>query len=432
MKSSLGNSFRYETGAEAGGDLSEGNDFRFDGKRVAALAFSNYPYDPRPRRAAESLVRQGASVEMICLQETKQEPLRETVAGVDVTRIPLSRKRGGKLSYILQYGLFILQCGLILGGRCLRRRYDLIHVHNMPDVLVFSALVPKLMGAKVILDLHDPMPELMMTIFGLQEKSLLVAVLKWLEKLSLAFADRVLTVNEAFRRLFVSRSCDPAKLKVVMNSPDEAIFPLVGLSNQVAAHDNAFIVMYHGSLVERHGLDLLVDAVSKVGLTHSTVQLRIYGQKTPFLEQVMDSVHQRDLAEQVQYFGPKSLAEIAQAIRECDLGIIPNRRSRFTELNMPTRIFEYLSQGKPVIAPRTAGIQDYFGEDDLLWFELGNADDLAVQIQYVLEHPQETSRRTRVGQKVYERHTWHAERETFIDVVRSLVAPQQVPKRSRI
>ncbi len=105
---------------------------------------------------------------MICLRETDEEPLHESFNGVEITRVPLKRRRGGKLSYLFQYGSFILLSGAILAGRTLKKRYDLVHIHNMPDVLVFSALVPKMLGAKVILDLHDPMPELMMTIFGLR------------------------------------------------------------------------------------------------------------------------------------------------------------------------------------------------------------------------------------------------------------------------
>ena len=45
-----------------------------------------------------------------------------------------------------------------------------------------SALLPKLLGARIILDLHDPMPELLVTIFGLGEKSSGVRLLKFLEK----------------------------------------------------------------------------------------------------------------------------------------------------------------------------------------------------------------------------------------------------------
>src|SRR5436853_565805 len=81
-----------------------------------------------------------------------------------ILRLPLKHSRGGKFTYVFQYGSFILSCFFLLAFRSLTRRYHIVHAHNMPDILVFAALVPKICGAKVILDLHDPMPELMMTI----------------------------------------------------------------------------------------------------------------------------------------------------------------------------------------------------------------------------------------------------------------------------
>src|SRR5262249_57865465 len=113
-----------------------------------------------------------------------------------------------------------------LGCRSLRRLYNIVHVHNMPDALVFSAIVPKLLGAKIILDLHDPMPELMQTIFELPEESFSVVMLKQLEKWSIRFADLVLTVNVACKKIYSSRSCHPDKIKVVLNSPDDNVFRL--------------------------------------------------------------------------------------------------------------------------------------------------------------------------------------------------------------
>src|SRR5271165_5411138 len=234
------------------------------GKRVVAVVYSSYPSDPRPRRAAEALVKEGASVEVICLKESEEEPTHESFNGVDITRVPIKHRRGGKLSYLVQYGSFILLSGLILAGRAWKRRYDLVHIHNMPDILVFSALVPKILGAKVILDLHDPMPELMMSIYELRGDSYVVRFLKTLEKWSLRFADAGLAVNEACRKIFSARSCPREKITVVMNSPDEGIFQFREPSRQPSsARDTSkpFVIMYHGSIVERHGLDLAVMAL---------------------------------------------------------------------------------------------------------------------------------------------------------------------------
>jgi glycosyltransferase involved in cell wall biosynthesis len=394
------------------------------GARVVAVLFSDYPADPRPRRAAEALAEAGACVEVICLKEKDEETKRETFHGVHITRLPLRRRRGGKLSYMLRYGAFILLAGAILAGRTLKRRYDLVHVHNMPDILVFSALAPKLFGAELILDLHDPMPELMMTIFGLREESFPVWLLKKFEAWSISFADSVLTTNEAFRKLFLSRGCPPQKISVVMNSPDEEIFQYQKPFRQVSTVRDAskpFVIMYHGSLVERHGVDLAVAAVGKIRSKIPGAELRIYGRSTPFLEGVLDSVRKSELSDAVRYLGPMKLEQIPAAIRECDVGVVPNRRSAFTEINMPTRIFEYLSQGKPVIAPQTPGIQDYFSPQELVLFDLGKTEDLAAKMEYVFEHPEEMLRMVELGQEVYQDHQWTGERERFVKLVEELL-----------
>src|SRR5678810_277782 len=138
------------------------------GKRIAMVLFSYYPSDPRPRRAAEALADAGMAVDLICLRESPEDPKTGSLGGVEIRRVPISRRRGGILGYLYQYLAFLLVSSSIIISRSIfRRRYDLVYVHNMPDFLVLSGLVPKLFGAKVILDLHDPMPELMQTIFSL-------------------------------------------------------------------------------------------------------------------------------------------------------------------------------------------------------------------------------------------------------------------------
>lgn len=401
------------------------------GKRIVGVLYSSYPSDPRPRRAAEALAGEGASVEVICLRETDDQPLHEVFNGVHVTRVPLKRRRAGKMSYMVQYGTFILLAGAILTRRTIQRRFDLVHVHNMPDVLVLSALIPKLFGARVILDLHDPMPELMMSIFGLQEKSYAVRLLKMLEKLSLGFADAVITVNEACRKIFASRSCAREKITVIMNSPDEEIFRFQQPSIPAVTEPDTskpFILMYHGSLVERHGLDLAVQALVKVRKSIPEAQLRIFGERTPFLERVLQSAEITNLTEDgIRYLGPKNLDQIALAIRACHAGIIPNRKSIFTQLNTPTRIFEFLSQGKPVIVPRAPGILDYFSAQELVLFELGDAEDLAAKIEYVFLHPAEVAQMLERAQRVYREHKWSTERIRFLRLVERLFdAPGRV------
>jgi glycosyltransferase involved in cell wall biosynthesis len=208
-----------------------------------------------------------------------------------------------------------------------------------------------------------------------------------------------------------------------MNSPDETIFrdrPAMGRVEQ-SVPTKRFVIMYHGSLVDRHGLDLAVAAIDMVRRHIPNIELRVYGKRTPYLDKVMASVERSGLDAIVRYHGAKNLEQIADAIGAADVGVIPNRRSVFTELNTPTRIFEYLSQSKPVIAPRAQGILDYFGPSDLVYFELGDVNDLAAKILYVYSEPEAVAASLARARHIYRNHCWDQERRRFLELASDLL-----------
>jgi glycosyltransferase involved in cell wall biosynthesis len=387
------------------------------------VVFSSYPSDPRPRRVVEALLEEGMTVDLVCLKDDTKRNM-QVDGRLRLFRIPVKHTRGGVLSYLYQYSAFIAISAWIFASRSILRRYSMIYVHNMPDVLVLSAIVPRLLGARVILDQHDPMPELMMTIFGLGENSRGVRILRRLERWSTACVHQVIEVNAACKRLVSSRSCSPEKISVVMNSPDGAIFPFRPADPAMGSDRRAngrFRIMYHGSLVERNGLDLAVDALARLHRFVCSAELMVYGHRTSYLDQVMEGVRRRGLSGSVHYLGPKTLEELVEAIAHSDVGVIPNHRNPFSDINTPTRIFEYLSLGTPVIAPRTAGIQEYFDEESLFFFEAGNAEELAAQLHACHADPDRAVQMTKRAQRVYLDHTWSAERETLVRLVARLL-----------
>ena len=398
------------------------------GKRGAILLFSYYPADPRPRRAAEALAREGVLIDLICLQKNVEEPRREIINGVSVFRVPLRRRRRGKIRYIGQYSIFILRSFLHLTFRSISRRYDFVHVHNMPDVLVFSALVPKARGATIILDLHDPMPELMMSIYNLGAETHFVRWLKRLEKLSISFADLVLTPNKAFQELFISRGCPSEKIQIIMNSPVSDVFHPSkhdSLARTSANGERPFKIMYHGLIAERHGLDTALEAIARLQSVIPTLEFHIFGDRTLYMNKVDAQVQKLGLRSCVHYHGYRPQTEIAKSICSIDLGIIPNRRSPFTEINMPTRIFEYLAMGKPVVVPDTQGIRDYFGPDSAIFFEPGDPQSLGDAILDVYRNPEKVDAILARGRTVYEAHRWEVQEVHFLDRVDVLLSPDQ-------
>jgi len=402
-------------------------------KHAAVVLYAGIASDARPRRELEALLDEGMSVDLICLQENVSEAKEEVRGSLRVTRIPIRHDRFRKAGYLWNYGYFFFRSFIWLTLRSITRRYDLVHVHNMPDVLVFAALVPRLSGAKIVLDLHDPMPELYQTIFDMKPDAGMVRSLKRLEKWSIRFAHLVLTPNEAFRRVFCSRSCSPSKVRIVMNTPDENIFkPIRSTSASMADKGlkSEFRLMYHGLIVERHGLSTAIEAVGKLSKDMPGIVLDMFGERNAFLEQIMGTAKEIGLNGRVRYHGMHRLDDMPAAIEEADLGIIPNHRTPFTEINFPTRIFEYLCMGKPVIVPDTRGIRDYFDENQILFFKPGNADDLARVIRWVYEHPEAAVSFVKSGREVYEKHLWSQEKSRFTNSIDLLF--RQGPSDSRL
>jgi glycosyltransferase involved in cell wall biosynthesis len=179
--------------------------------------------------------------------------------------------------------------------------------------------------------------------------------------------------------------------------------------------------MYHGSLVERNGLDLAVEALALIR-DESDMELRVFGRETPYLREVMERAVGLGLADRVRYLGPRRLEELPGEIEACDIGVIPNQRNAFTDINTPTRIFEYLSVGKPAVAPRTQGITDYFDDGSLVFFRAGDSQDLAQRLLFAYQHREHLTEIASHGQRVLLEHTWTRERETLIQAVASLVS----------
>lgn len=389
--------------------------------RICMVVFSIYPEDVRVRNEAEALVKKGYQVDVFCLMRSRAERY-ERINGVDVFRINLEQKRAGMLRYIYQYGFFLLAALIRVAGRHFVKPYSVIHIHNMPDILVFAGLLPKITGSKIILDLHDPMPELFLSMFKKEFSPYIFRMLVLFEKISIRFADLVITTNISFRDLFISRGCPPEKIHIVMNAPQEEIFTKFKSNPELKDPQShpRFAIMHHGLIAERHGLDMAIRALSVLRDKIPNISMHIYGEG-PFLDEIQRLIDELNLRDIVYIHGTVSIEEIATAIPEMDLGIIPNRLSPFTNLNFPTRIFEFLRAGVPVVVPRTQGIQDYFDDESIFFFEPGNIDDLARAIHEVYAYPLKRQSRLERGREIYQRHRWEYQREELLRLVESLL-----------
>jgi glycosyltransferase involved in cell wall biosynthesis len=388
------------------------------------IVYAIYPLgETRVQREAEALLKHGYEVDVICLRLPGEAPI-DAYKGVKIYRekyrvsVPLL-KNGGLGEQLLKYLYFFMSAAVRLTKNFFKRRYDTIQVHNLPDFLVFCALIPKLLGVPIILDLHDLMPEFYAGRFG-RSSSFPAWLIRLQERAACRFADHVITVSEHWRQALIDRGVPAQKCSVVMNVADDQIFrPSNGNEHHVQPR-NGFCLIYHGSLHQRYGLDLAVKAIDQLRHEIPGIQLSLvgYGDFLPQLKGMVDTLH---LEEHVR-IEPLHLAEeLPGIICACDLGIVPYRNDVFTDGLLPTKLMEYAALGMPAIAARTTAIEAYFSDANTEFFEPGNVNDLARCILRLYNNPERMAELARGSQKFNRRYSWAKASEEYVSLVEELV-----------
>src|SRR5213080_4303210 len=192
-------------------------------KTICMLTQSWYDFDARVRRKAEALISAGYSVDVLSLTG-RDGKKTYTLNGVNVYTLSLGKKRGSLVRYAFEYATFFVWSLLRLSLMMLRNRYVVIDVNTLPDFLIFAALPARWMGARLVLDMHEITPEFYMSKYGIASSSWLVRVMTYLERISMNFADHVITITEPIQDLLISRGLPRSKSTVIMNAADEALF----------------------------------------------------------------------------------------------------------------------------------------------------------------------------------------------------------------
>jgi glycosyltransferase involved in cell wall biosynthesis len=387
--------------------------------RACMVAFTDYPVDTRVRREAEALVARGDEVDFICLR-TPSLGDRRTMNGVSLHPVmSFDYRDGGRpRDYVRRYVTFQLAALVRILRLHMRRRYDVVHVNTMPDSLVFSALGAKLLGAKVILDVHDLMPELYASKFGLDEAHWVIRLLRAVERRSIAFADRAIAVHRPHLDALIRHGNPAEKFTIVMNVPDPKLFrPLAA-----RATASRFVLIYHGTVGSRHGLDVAVRAVALARETVPDVELRIIGDGDyfPHVRALVEQLGVEDWVRLEQRFVP--IEELLPTINEAAVGLVPILDDPFTQYMLPVKLLEYVALGIPVIASDTRTIRSHFTDDMLCFAAPGDASDLAAKIVALHGDPERRARLAAAAGRFNDAHTWEREKERYLALVDSLAA----------
>jgi glycosyltransferase involved in cell wall biosynthesis len=399
--------------------------------RVAMVSSTYYVADPRIRRQAEALVAHGYAVDVIC-QRQEGESRAEDVAGVRVYRVGGIRYRGQSLvQYARVYGGFFVAALVLLTRLQRRHGYAAVQVYSMPEALIFTAIGPKLAGVPLIYDAGDLTTELYAAKFGDRGLSLMAGALRLQEAVCLRLADLVVTVHEDYRQRVMARGVPAARIVVAMNLPDERLFHPglreapgslpAGFERPVDGRP-PFVLVNHGSWVERYGTDLSVEAVSVLRDRIPELRLVVYGDGD-LRPRLTELVERLDLHDRV-YLAPHYLPveSMPGLLAAADAGIVPSRRDAFTETMLPNKLLEYLALGLPTVVTRTRTIVAHVPEDVVEYCEPGDVADLARAIERVWSDAGRRQALERAALEFSATHRWSDAAACYAAAVDALVA----------
>jgi glycosyltransferase involved in cell wall biosynthesis len=387
-------------------------------KNICIVVQNYYDTDPRVRREAEALLQAGFQVDVLGLMPPSRGEKCYQMNGVQIYTLHVDKSRGGKISYLLEYLTYFLMAFFWLTKQTFWRRYDIVQVCTLPDFLVFATLIPKLFGTKIVLDMHEVMPEFYISKYQVSESSWMIRALKWQEKASMKFADRIITINEPICQLLVSRGADPEKVTIIMNSSDESLFSGV-INNPGQNTDGIFRMMYHGTVTRIYGLDIAVRALSIAQESIPIAELWIIGEG-PEVENLKSLSSQLLLGDKVKFIGSMPQQEIPSWLAQCTLGILPTRKDVFLDLSFSNKLTEYIIMKKPVIVSRLKAIQYYFSDKALAYFDPENENDLARKMIEIYDNISLRERLVEQADKEYLPIRWDVMKQRYINLLSSL------------
>ncbi|WP_322480738.1 glycosyltransferase family 4 protein [Thermogemmatispora sp.] len=388
--------------------------------RIVHISYDWYRFDPLVRRLAEAARARGHLVDVICLRHGAEPPYEEC-NGVSVYRVPLDRGFGQPLPVtVLGWLRFLLLAAWMVTRLHFRKRYDVVQVHNMPDFLVFAALVPRLFGARVILEVQDASPELMaVKVRGrLRRLAKTLAILQ--ERLSTLFADHVITVGWPFEEVLLRRGVPRHKLSVILNSPDPRYFPPSRRARFPATEeDGDFILMYHGTMAERHGLDIALRALALALPAAPRLRLDLLGrgEQIPFLRSLAEEL---GISDRVTFRETCTVDKVADFIAHGDVGIIPYRCDGFMDLLLPTKAYEFAWLHRPIIAADTKAIRSMFRPESVMLCEPENPLSFAAAFVTLYHHPEKRAQLIENAAQDFEPFRWESMSERYNELLERL------------
>lgn len=382
------------------------------------VGYTKYQHDGRLHRYSRSLVKRGHFVDVIGLG-FKHDTKIQIFEGVRVFRIQCRNfNESSPFSYFRNLMIYFLKSCYYVTKMQLAMRYDVIHFHNIPDFGVFSTLLAKWMGAKIILDIHDLVPEFYMRKFNVQGDHWIIRILLIIEKWACTYADRVITVTDIWKETLVKRSLPSDKCQVIMNLPLTDIFKPVPYKPHNL--NDPFHLSYHGNLAEQTGVDLLLEAMALIRKKMPLITLQIIGEGRE-RSQLQEKAFELGLESVVKFKPVVPVYELPDYMKEIHAAVDPKRDGVYAGETLSVKSMEYLGMQIPLIVSKTKAAEYYFRDDEVCFFKPNHISDLAKAISDLYFHEKKRKQFHIRAEQFNVRYNWDMMKERYFQIINDLL-----------
>ena len=388
------------------------------GRRIAMVVHAVVPGDPRIRRQSDALLEAGHEVTIICLRQPGEVAVEEDGAR-RIVRLPVDRRFIGFAGHLAEYLAFTAMATWRLAVEHRRRRFDLVQVATVPDFLTVAALPEKLAGARMLLDLHEDMPEFFRDRFAHPLLRPLMPVVTGVTMAAAAVPDHIVTVHEPLRQLSIARGVPPERISVVMNSADTRLFDAAAHPRRPFMADGVLRVVHHSNFQRIYGLDIAVEGLAQLP-SDLPWHLDVYGDG-PWRPEIQAAIDRTGTARSVTLHGRVPMDDLPRLLAAADVGIVPSLPEPYLAYSLSTKLLEYAAMGVPTVATDLATFRHHFDGNALCFVPGGDPGAIAGAIRSLVADPSGTVAMGAEAQRQAVAYRWDDQKARYLDIVHGLV-----------
>jgi glycosyltransferase involved in cell wall biosynthesis len=364
--------------------------------RVLLLVENNgYPLDFRVRREAHALRDAGYQVAVISPRGAAQ-PWTEHIDGICVYRFPAPPGGNGVLGYAFEFGYATLAMLLLTAWVAVRKGVDVVHAANPPDTLCVIGATFRLFGKQFVFDHHDLAPETYLSRFAQPRANFVYKTLRVLERCSYAVADVVVTTNESYKLLALTRGGKHAdKVFVVRNGPPLSYQPLEA-DPDLARRAN-YLIGYVGTIGPQDGLDYWLRAIRemvfKLGRRDFLAVIIGSGDALPSVQALAKDLQ---IEAYVWFTGRLSELETRKHLSAVNVCVQPDPLSPLNDKSTMNKLMEYMALGKPTVAFDLVETR-FSAQDAALYVRPNDEVEFAERVSWLLDNPSECKKMGEIG-----------------------------------